>query len=55
MESVGCPDHKLILYVPQQTVTHRDVVIVGDVPHHVGVLPGEVQPHVGGEDLILLI
>ena len=34
---------------------HRDVVVVRNIPHHVGVLPRQVKPHVGGEDLIFLI
>ena len=33
----------------------HNVVIVRHIPHHVGVLPRQVQPHVRGQDLILLI
>ena len=34
---------------------HLDVVVLGDVPGHVGVLPLHLEPDVGGEDLGLLV
>ena len=33
----------------------RDVVVVRSIPHHVGVLPRQIKPHVGSHDLIFLI
>ena len=36
-------------------IPHRDVVVVRNIPHHVGVLPCQIKPHVGGQDLIFLI
>ena len=36
-------------------IPHRDVIVVRNIPHHVGVLPCQIKPHVGGKDLIFLI
>ena len=43
------------LYHVMSLLSYRDVVVVRNIPHHVGVLPGQIQPHVGGQDLIFLI